>query len=419
MLFAESTHVGQSLLKDVPIIPIVTREFPIRHVTSTYRATSRSEMKMNQSPRTIRHRLAIGFLLAVVLNSTGCSLLSTQVSSIPNTDGITGGLEATAARGGASQNNMGTPENNLPPAELSKMSLPPYRIEPPDVLLIDAIRLVPKEPYFIQSLDILQIVVAGTEADQPIAGQYQVEPSGLVNLGPSYGSIRLEGLTTDEASDAIARQLQSVLQSSEVAVTLLQAAGLQQIAGEHIVGPDGMINLGIYGSAYVTGMTLEQARAAVECKLSEEFSNPKISVDVYAYNSKWYYIITEGPAYGDQSVRLPVTGNETVLDAVSSVGGLSSLSSSKMWVARPAPHGVGCDQVLPIDWDAITRGANTSTNYQLLPGDRLFIAADRLVAFDTIIGRIIQPFERILGFSLLGGQTIQVLQRFPEGRFGF
>jgi protein involved in polysaccharide export with SLBB domain len=309
--------------------------------------------------------------------------------------------------------------SQLPPAELSKMSLPTYRIEPPDILVIDAIRLVPKSPYYIQSLDILQIVVAGSLPEQPIAGQYQVEANGVVHLGPSYGPVKLEGLTTEEASDAISRQLRGVLTEPEVAVTLLQASGLQQIAGEHLVGPDGTINLGVYGSVYAAGLTIEQTRAAVECQLSENFDAPKVSIDVFAYNSKVYYIIIEGPGAADQVVRVQVTGNETVLDAISNIGGLSQLSSSKLWISRPAPHGVGCDQVLPIDWDAITRGANTSTNYQILPGDRLFVAADRLVVLDSFISRLTTPFERIFGFALLGGQSVQVLQRFPEGRFGF
>ena len=375
--------------------------------------------QMTKIEDTNRAKLACRVLAATfLLIGSGCNVLSTSVSSIPNTDGLTNSREYIAATGDASLCNVETPLADLPPAELTKTSLPTYRIEQPDILLIDAIRLVPKDPYFIQSLDILQIVVAGALPEQPIAGQYQVEPNGVVNLGPSYGPVRLEGLTTEEAADAIARQLKAVLTQPDVAVTLLQASGLQQIAGEHLVGPDGNINLGIYGSVYVAGLTIEQARAAVECKLSEFFGNPKVSIDVFAYNSKRYYIITEGPAFGDQVVTLPITGNETVLDAIAAIGGVSAISNSKIWISRPAPPGVTCDQVLPVDWDAITRGANTSTNYQILPGDRVFIAADRLVALDSVIGRLITPFERIFGFALLGGQTIQVLQRFPEGQFG-
>ena len=51
-----------------------------------------------------------------------------------------------------------------------------------------------------------------------------------------------------------------------------------------------------------------------------------------------------------------------------------------MWMARPAPAGCGKEQVLPIDWSAIAHGGETKTNYQILPGDRLFIVDDKLVA---------------------------------------
>ncbi|MCA9265354.1 MAG: polysaccharide biosynthesis/export family protein, partial [Planctomycetales bacterium] len=308
-----------------------------------------------------------------------------------------------------------------PPAELTKVSLPAYRIEIPDVLLIDAVRVVPKDPYMLQPLDVIQVVVLGTSQEMgPIAGPYAVESTGVVNLGPAYGSVKIEGLTTDEARDEIQRHLASPaggqLLSPMVSVSLLQMSGLQQIAGEHLVSPDGTINMGVYGNVYVNGMTVQEARHAVEMHLSQFLDRPRISLDVFAYNSKFFYIITEGAGFGEQVARAPVTGNETVLDAVSQVGGLGRASSTKMWIARPAPHGVvGCDQVLPIDWQAITRGASTATNYQLLPGDRLFIAEDRMVAFDGMISKLLNPFERMFGFSLLGSQTIQSVNRLPAG----
>src|SRR5215470_12918945 len=39
------------------------------------------------------------------------------------------------------------------PRELTKVILPPYRIEPPDLLQIDAILVVPKSPYRLRMLD--------------------------------------------------------------------------------------------------------------------------------------------------------------------------------------------------------------------------------------------------------------------------
>src|SRR5262245_59285495 len=62
------------------------------------------------------------------------------------------------------------------PRELTKVSLPDYVIEPPDILLIDAIRLVPLPPYKVEPLDALLITVPNVlPGTQPITGTYVVE----------------------------------------------------------------------------------------------------------------------------------------------------------------------------------------------------------------------------------------------------
>jgi polysaccharide export outer membrane protein len=191
--------------------------------------------------------------------------------------------------------------------------------------------------------------------------------------------------------------------------------GQQQIVGEHLVGLDGTVNLGTYGSVYITGMTLAEARQVIEQHLTAFLDEPKISINVFSYNSKVYYVIIEGGGQGDRVQRFPITGNETVLDAISNIGGLTPFSSKAIWIARPAPYGIVCDQVLPVNWRDVTRGGSTATNYQVLPGDRIFISESRLVAFDATIERLTRPFERMLGFTALASQTIQSVQRFPRG----
>lgn len=318
----------------------------------------------------------------------------------------------TVVRG---QNAGSVPAALVVPRELQKITLQPYVLEPPDILLIDVIRAVPKSPYVIESLDALQIVVEGTLEGQPIAGIYAVNPGGMVQLGPAYGGVLVKGLSLTEARDAIERQLRSSLAEARVSVSLAQSGGQQQIVGEHLIGLDGTVNLGSYGSVYITGMTLAEARTAIESHLSKYLDAPKISLDVFAYNSKVYYVVIESAGLGDQVSRLPVTGNETVLDAISNIGGLTQVSSKKIWIARPVPGNVDCDQVLPVNWRDITRGGSTETNYQVLPGDRIFISEDRLVATEVILDRLIRPFERVFSVTALGAQTIQNLQRFPEG----
>jgi polysaccharide export outer membrane protein len=296
------------------------------------------------------------------------------------------------------------------PCELSKTTLPPYVIEPPDILVIDAVRVIPKSPYRVNTLDVLGIQATGTFPDSPIAGPYTVEPGGGVNLGLPYGVVKVAGLTLDEVAKALTAHLRLSLREPQVSVTLIELAGKQQVAGQHLVSQDGTVTLGTYGSVYVVGMTLAQAKVAIEAHLSQFLEQPEIAVDVFAYNSRVYYIITEGAGLGDGVARFPVTGNETVLDALAQVNGLTGASSKRIWVARPRPHGQP-EAILPVDWCAIAAKGDVTTNYQLFPGDRVFIAEDKLVALDTGLGKILSPVERLFGFTLLGNATVRALQQ--------
>ncbi len=157
-------------------------------------------------------------------------------------------------------------------------------------------------------------------------------------------------------------------------VLTIDAGRKGEISGEHLVGPDGRVNLGTHGSVYVAGLTLTEARNVIEERLAKTLKKPQVVLDVFAYNSKVYYVIIQGYYPGDQIHRHPVTGNETVLDALAATDGVNNGSAKKIWISRPAPSGTGTSQVLPVDLQAITQQGNTATNYQLLPGDRVFVA---------------------------------------------
>jgi protein involved in polysaccharide export with SLBB domain len=362
------------------------------------------------------------------------------------------------------------------PRELEKVILPTYRIEPPDILMINAIHVVPRSPYYLRTLDVidiqvqglpdrlreldvLEIEVPGALSGAPIAGAYQVGPGGLINMGLPYGSVRVFGMTVDEAKtaieehlgeylkepaasvalaagapiagtytiqlgcvvnlglpygsitvagmtveeaeQAIEKHLHNYLKEPAVSVTLVDIGAKQQIIGEHLVAPDGTVTLGSYGSVSVVGLTLAEARLAMEGHLSQFLEDPEVAVDVFAYNSKVYYIVTQGAGLGDGVYRYPITGNDTVLDAISQINGLGQVSSKRIWIARPTRQ-PGKVQVLPVSWDAITACGSPGTNYQLLPGDRVFVAEDKLIAFDQSLAKLTAPLERIMGFSLLG-----------------
>jgi len=322
------------------------------------------------------------------------------------------GCFGLAAAGCATGEVVRVPPAHDLPRELDKVSLPTYRIEPPDVLLIEAVKAVPKPPYKVESLDVLLVHLGNPLKDEPLSGLFTVDPDGTINLGPAYkGTVRVVGLTIPEAKEAVEVHLKKTLNDPQVTVSLAQSRAAQRVTGPHLVRPDGTISLGTYGSVRVVGLTLAQTRAAVEAQLSRYLLNPEVLVEVQGFNSKVYYVIMDGGGSGQQVVRMPVTGNETVLDAIANVNGLSPVSSTHhIWVARPAPTDCAPYQILPVDWYSVSTRGDPTTNYQLMPGDRVYVDAQGAVVVDTYLARFLAPIERLFGVTLLGASAVNEVQ---------
>lgn len=314
------------------------------------------------------------------------------------------------------------------PRELQKTTLPDYVIEPPDILRIEVPRLIPQSPYSLSPGDALLVQVTSPDGTLLLDQVLNVELDGSLQFGSPFddphkgetaaervdGPLNVAGITVNEARRLIKAHIARTITEPAVRVSLEQFAAMQPVSGEHLVGPDGRVNLGSYGSVVVAGLTVDEARMQINMQLSQYLQQPNASVDVYAYNSKHYYVILQGAGLGDRVMPFPVMGNETVLDALSNVEGLSGTSSEQIWVARPGMNFCEGHQVLPVNWPALSQLADTSTNYQLMPGDRVFVREDSLVAFDTKLGKIIAPLERVFGVVLLGTNTVSRLDFYQQ-----
>jgi protein involved in polysaccharide export with SLBB domain len=69
----------------------------------------------------------------------------------------------------------------------------------------------------------------------------------------------------------------------------------------------------------------------------------------------------------------PLQGRETALDGIVAAGGLNARASrANIILSRPtAPD--GCRVVLPVCYRQIVQLGDTTTNYQLQPGDRIYV----------------------------------------------
>ena len=144
------------------------------------------------------------------------------------------------------------------------------------------------------------ISAANALPDQPIDDNFMVEPEGTVNLGPTYGSVRVAGMTIDEIHTTLNKSLHQWVKDPSVKVQLVRLSGAQPVTGQYLVGPDGTINLWKYGVVKIAGKTVAEARVAIQDYLKQFLDSPEISVDVAAYNSKVYYVITAGSRQGRQ-----------------------------------------------------------------------------------------------------------------------
>lgn len=144
---------------------------------------------------------------------------------------------------------------------------------------------------------------------------------------------------------------------------------------DQTVLPDGTIDLGRFGKLIAAGKTVEQieVEAAAAIKAVEKGAE-EINVRLINPQSAVYYVLGEVSSPGS----FPVLGRETVLDGILAAGGLTDKASQcNIILSRPSLPG-GCRTVMPICYRHIVQLGDTATNFQLMPGDRVYVATRTL-----------------------------------------
>jgi protein involved in polysaccharide export with SLBB domain len=156
-------------------------------------------------------------------------------------------------------------------------------------------------------------------------------------------------------------------------VLLVQSADVDspvRLPADQPVLQDGTINLGRYGHVVVAGKTVEEIAPLVHSAVAASAKDVgPITIRLINRVSKVFYVLGEVNAPGS----FPVQGRETVLDAILAAGGLTDRASrGNIILSRPTVPD-GCRIVIPICYGEIVQLGDTSTNYQIAPGDRIFV----------------------------------------------
>ncbi len=144
-----------------------------------------------------------------------------------------------------------------------------------------------------------------------------------------------------------------------------------RIPADQRVLADGTIDLGSFGRLVVAGMTLESTESLIERTILDA-GEERTQINVRLLEPVHrYYILGEVNSPGSY----PLDGHESVLDGILAAGGMTSAAAPcRIVLARPTqPH--SCRVTLPVCYREITQLGDTTTNYQLQPGDRVFVAS--------------------------------------------
>ncbi len=139
---------------------------------------------------------------------------------------------------------------------------------------------------------------------------------------------------------------------------------------DQTVQPDGTIDLGQYGRPVVVGKSLPEVETIVRSLIKAKEKNTiPVTVRLLTRPGEVFYVLGEVNAPG----AFPITGRDTVLSAITQAGGPTRRASEQNIVMSRPTLPEGCRLVSPVCYTNIVQLGDTTTNYQLRPGDRVFV----------------------------------------------
>ncbi len=212
-----------------------------------------------------------------------------------------------------------------------------------------------------------------------------------------------KNLMTDRDSPA---RKQGVLEKYRVAcpdVLGLRIEGRYALAGKYAIGPDGRLDLGAMGKPRVEGHTLPELAHIISHHLG---THPAL-VQVQVAEFKSQQLLLFGEVVGWQRA-VPYQGQETVLDVLQRVGGITSgAAPNQIYLVRSHLADGHRAEVISIDLQAIVLNRDHETNVRVMPYDQIYVGATRQAQIERFIPPWVKPVYQAIWNMVPNGKEPQ------------
>lgn len=204
-----------------------------------------------------------------------------------------------------------------------------------------------QQPHRVEAGDVMVIEASDFNSSVRLPGDQTVQADGTIELG-AYGSLSVAGMTVMDVQQNV-QALISTKEASRLGRNSI-AANVVQASSQRTTVPQGFGHAALPGG---NGTPVDNT----------------VSVRLLRQESTVFYVLGEVNAPGSY----PLVGNETVLDAIIAAGGVTTLANEhKIILSRPSASG-GKRTILPVCYQSIVQLGDTTANYQLYPGDRIYV----------------------------------------------
>jgi polysaccharide export outer membrane protein len=182
-------------------------------------------------------------------------------------------------------------------------------------------------------------------------------------------------------------------------VLMISVRPAPEINRDVVIRPDGRISFDLIGEVDVEGKTVEEIQKEITARIEQFIVHPDVTVILQTSNSRTYYVFGEVGSPG----AYPLIGHVTALQALGGAGGGTRFAN--LGAARLVRPTEGKGLRYPVKFDQIAFDGNAATNYELQPGDVIYVPPSTSAKIGYAIGVMLFPIQQILG---LGGRFIPV-----------